>query len=67
MKASELREKDIAGLNKELESLFKEQFNLRLQRGIGQLNQHHQFKNVRRDIARVKTIIAEKIRNETNE
>ena len=60
MKASEMREKSADELNVELKSLLKEQFNLRMQRGIGQMGQPHRFKEVRRDIARVKTILGEK-------
>jgi large subunit ribosomal protein L29 len=62
MKASELRQKDVAALTKELEGLLREQFNLRIQRGSGQLAKPHQMKDVRRDIARIKTIINEKAR-----
>ena len=60
MKASEMREKSSDELNGELKSLLKEQFNMRMQRGIGQMGQSHRFKEVRRDIARVKTILVEK-------
>jgi len=58
--AIEYREKDEAGLVEELLNLRKEQFNLRMQRGAGEMSKPHLFKNVRRDIARVKTILAEK-------
>lgn len=60
MKASELREKDVAALNEELLNLRKEQFQLRLQKATGQLGQTHLMKQTQRDIARVKTIMAEK-------
>ena len=60
MKASEMREKSADELNGELKSLLKEQFNMRMQRGIGQMSQPHRFSEVRRDIARVKTILVEK-------
>ncbi len=60
MKASELREKDVAELNTELTGLLREQFNLRMQKGTGQLSQSHRVGQVRRDIARVKTILKEK-------
>jgi large subunit ribosomal protein L29 len=60
MKASELREKSVEELNAELLSLLREQFNLRMQASTGQLAQTHLLKNVRRDIARVKTILTEK-------
>ncbi len=62
MRASELRGKDISELQEELFGLLKEQFNLRMQRGSGQLARPHQMKVVRRDIARVKTILREKTR-----
>ena len=60
MKANELREKSVDELKGELNALYREQFNLRMQRGIGQMSQSHRFKAVRRDIARIKTIIGEK-------
>ena len=59
MKASELRQKDIADLTKELHGLLREQFNLRMQKGTGQLSRPDQVKKVRRDIARVRTVINE--------
>lgn len=59
MKASDLREKDAAGLETELNSLLREQFNLRMQKGSGQDVKPHDFTRVRRDIARVKTIMTE--------
>lgn len=58
--AKDFREKDEAGLKQELLNLRKEQFNLRMQQGSGQMSKPHLFQNVRRDIARVKTILAEK-------
>ncbi|NYT25217.1 50S ribosomal protein L29 [Alcaligenaceae bacterium] len=60
MKASELRSKDATELSKELESLLKAQFNLRMQRATQQLSNTSQIGKVRRDIARVRTIMAEK-------
>lgn len=60
MKASELREKSIEDLQKELHGLLREQFNLRMQKGTGQLSQPHRVSQVRREIARVKTILSEK-------
>lgn len=60
MKAAELREKSQAELTTELLELRKEQFNLRMQAGTGQLNRHHVVKNVRKDIARIKTVMSEK-------
>ena len=60
MKASELRQKDIPELNKELVELLKEQFNLRIAKGTGQLPKGNQLKNVRHNIARVKLVLNEK-------
>jgi len=57
MKISELRSKSQAELKQELENLLKEQFNLRMQKGSGQLSKPSQFKAVRKNIARVKTIM----------
>jgi len=56
----EYKDKSEAELNEELLSLRKEQFNLRMQQGAGEMSRPHLFKNVRRDIARVKTILTEK-------
>jgi large subunit ribosomal protein L29 len=55
MKASELRDKSQAELRETLSELLKEQFNLRMQRGTGQMARPHLMKEVRRNIARVKT------------
>ncbi len=60
MSASALREKSEDELNKELEDLLREQFNLRMQKGSGQLARPDQVKKVRRNIARVKTVLNEK-------
>jgi len=60
MNAKELRDKSAEDLNKELIDLLREQFNLRMQQGTGQLARPHQMKQVRRNIARVKTILREK-------
>ena len=60
MKATELREKSVEDLNSSLLDLLKEQFNLRMQKASGQLGQSHLLKQVRRDIARVKTVLEEK-------
>jgi large subunit ribosomal protein L29 len=57
MTAKELREKSIDDLKKELLDLLREQFNFRMRKANEQLNRHTQLKSVRRDIARVKTII----------
>ena len=60
MKAQDLREKSVEELNSELLELLREQFNLRMQAATGQLQQTHNLKAVRRDIARVKTVLTEK-------
>lgn len=59
MNASELRGKDKAALTEELESLLKAQFSLRMQVATQQLSNTSQLKKVRRDIARVKTVMTE--------
>lgn len=61
MKAKELREKSVEELNAELLNLLREQFNLRMQLAGGQLQQPHLLKRVRRDVARVKTLLTEKV------
>ena len=60
MKANDLRDKSVEELQAQLRDLYKDQFNNRMQSATGQLGQVHLLKAVRRDIARVKTIIAEK-------
>ncbi len=60
MKAAELREKETEELYEELLRLRKEQFGLRMQDASGQLGQYHLLSQVKRDIARVKTVIVEK-------
>ncbi|MES2832279.1 MAG: 50S ribosomal protein L29 [Pseudomonadota bacterium] len=57
MKASDLRGKDATALTKELKDLLKAQFGLRMQIATQQLNNTSQLKKVRRDIARVKTVM----------
>jgi large subunit ribosomal protein L29 len=59
MKASELRGKSQQELRDSLHGLLKEQFNLRMQQGTGQLARPHLMKEVRRNIARVKTLMNE--------
>jgi large subunit ribosomal protein L29 len=61
-KTSELRAKDTAALEKEVSDLLKAHFGLRMQKATQQLTNHTQLGNTRRDIARAKTIIAEKKR-----
>jgi len=57
---SELREKSVEELNEILNALYKDQFNHRMQQSTGQLGQTHLIGVVRKDIARVKTLINEK-------
>ena len=59
MKAQELRDKPIADLEGQLVELLREQFNLRMQKGSGQLSRPSRVKQVRRDIARIKTVLCE--------
>ena len=60
MKASELRGKDVAALEKEVTDLLKAHFGLRMQKATQQLTNSSQLRRTRRDIARAKTILAEK-------
>ena len=60
MKANELRQKSIEQLNQELLESLREQFNLRVQQANGQLSRPHLFRQVRRRIARIKTLRSEK-------
>jgi len=60
MKASELREKSVEELQSQLSDLYKDQFNNRMQKSTGQLGQSHLLRDVKRDIARVKTLLNEK-------
>ena len=60
MKVSELRSKDVAGLEKEVADLLKAHFGLRMQKATQQLTNHSQLGKTRRDIARAKTILAQK-------
>jgi large subunit ribosomal protein L29 len=59
-KASDLRAKDIAGLEKEVTDLLKAHFGLRMQKATQQLANNNTLGETRRDIARAKTILAEK-------
>ena len=61
-KSAELRQKDVAGLEAEVKSLQKAHFGLRMQKATQQLANHTQLGNTRRDIARAKTVIAQKQR-----
>ena len=57
MKANELREKSVEQLNEQLLEMLRYQFNLRMQKATGQLGQSHLLSQVKRDIARVKTVL----------
>ena len=59
MKASELRKKNKTELQDELQGLMREQFTLRMQQGSGQLSNPARFKSVRKEIARIKTVMNE--------
>ena len=59
MKAADLRAKSVDELNEELVALRREQFNLRMQHATGELTQNHEHGRVRKDIARVKTVLDE--------
>ena len=65
MKAKELRSKDAADLREELLKLRREQFNLRMAQASGQAAKPDQFGKVRRNIARVKTVLGEQARAAT--
>ncbi len=62
MKAKQLREMSAQELDEELLKLRREQFNLRMQQATGQLARPDQYRRVRRNIARVKTVLTEKDR-----
>ncbi len=66
MKASELRQKGGEELDTLLMDLLREQFNLRMQKGSGQLTKPGRMKLVRRDIARIKTILKQKVVGESS-
>ena len=60
MNTSELRETSVQNLRKELLSLREQQFKLRMQKSTAQLGQTHLLKQTRRDIARLKTVLAQR-------
>ncbi len=60
MKASELKSKSVADLKNELLALTKSQFGLRMQVATQQMTNTSEFRKVRRDIARIKTVLTEK-------
>jgi large subunit ribosomal protein L29 len=62
MKATDLRQKSVEELNKDLDALQRQQFILRMAKASGQLTKSHQVGVVRKDIARIKTILNEKSR-----
>ena len=55
-----IKGKTVAELREELNSLLQEQFNLRMQKGMGQMTNVNELRRVRRDIARVKTVMTQK-------
>jgi large subunit ribosomal protein L29 len=59
MDVQDLRNKSVEELNEELVELRREQFNLRMQQATGELSRHTEHRRVRRDIARVKTVLNE--------
>jgi large subunit ribosomal protein L29 len=59
MQVSDLRKKSADELNEELVALRREQFNLRMQQATGELSHNHEHNRVRKDIARVKTVLNE--------
>ena len=59
MKAADLREKSVEELNEELVALRREQFSLRMSQSTGELAQVHEHGRVRKDIARIKTVLNE--------
>ena len=62
MKAAELRTKSVSELKMELHNLLRERFNLSMQKGTGQLSRPDQVKKVRKDIARINTVLTEKVK-----
>lgn len=62
-RAAELRSKSADQLKDEIVALRKEEFTMRMQRGTGQLSNYARFKQIRRDVARIKTILNEQARS----
>ena len=60
MNARELRGKSDEDLQKELIDMYREVFSLRMQKGMGQLSRPSRIRNVRRDLARLKTVLSER-------
>lgn len=61
MKATELKDKSVEELNVTLHELLQDQFKLRMEKATGQMTETHKMRALRRDIARVKTIINQKV------
>ena len=59
MDVNELKSKTEVELRDELKNLLQEQFNIRMQKGMGQMTNVHELRRVRRDIARIKTVMTE--------
>ena len=66
MKTTELRQKDVAGLKVEVKELQKAHFGMRMQKATQQLNNRASLRVARRDIARAKTILVEKLAAESS-
>ena len=60
MNVEEMKSESPVELNEELKKLLQEQFNLRMQKGMGQMTNVNELRRVRRDIARVKTVMTQK-------
>jgi len=60
MKSADLRKKSVSELQQKMLELLKQQFKLRMQKGTEQMAKTHMFKKIRRNIARIKTILKEK-------
>lgn len=63
MKAQEYRQKSSEDLNKELIELNTELFKLKMQKGMGQVARPHAFKQIKRQVARIKTILNERVKS----
>jgi large subunit ribosomal protein L29 len=60
MNVNEMKNKTLIELRDDLKGLLQEQFNLRMKKGMGQMTNVHDLRLVRRDIARIKTVMTEK-------
>jgi len=60
MDVDKIKAKTVLELRDELKELLQEQFNLRMQKGMGQMTNVHELRRVRRDIARIKTVMTQK-------